>query len=245
MIGAAWSSCSVAATPPPAPEARIAVAANFAEVAHLLARQYTRMSGNRIEISAASTGKLYAQIRNGAPFDALLAADNSTPRRLIDEDLAVRSSLQDYAIGRLVLWSRDPALIDGDGSVLRQHAFRKFAIANPDLAPYGAAAREVLRHVGRWDALKPRLVFGENVGQAAQFVLSGNAEAGLLPRSLVLTAQRQVGGSAWLVPASWHPRIIQSAVLLEHGRNNPAAIGFLEFLRNDTARHIIVAHGYD
>lgn len=241
----AWPSGRVAMAAAAAGQARIAVAANFTEVARLLADQYARQSGSRIEISAASTGKLYAQIRHGAPFDLLLAADNTTPQRLVDEGLAVRSSLYDYATGRLVLWSRDPTLIRDGESVLRHHAFHNFAIANPELAPYGAAAREVLQRVGRWDALKPRLVLGENVGQATQFVISGNAEAGLLPRSLVMEAQRQVGGSSWLVPASWHQPIIQSAVLLNRGRDNPAATGFLEYLHSEAARRIIAAHGYD
>ena len=226
-------------------QARIAVAANFTGVAQLLADRYTSQSGNRIEISVASTGKLYAQIRHGAPFDVLLAADNTTPQRLVDEGLAVRSSLYDYATGRLVLWSRDATLIKDGESVLRQHDFHKFAIANPELAPYGAAAWDVLQHMGRWEALKPRLVLGENVGQATQFVMSGNAEAGLLPRSLAMEAQRQAGGSAWLVPANWHQPIIQSAVLLNRGRGNPAAIGFLGYLRSDAARRLIAAHGYD
>lgn len=242
---ATWSAGQATVGTPPATRARIAVAANFSEVARLLAEQYGRRSGNRIDISVASTGKLYAQIRHGAPFDVLLAADDSTPQRLVDEGLAVRSSLYDYARGRLVLWSRDAALVADGEQVLCQHDFRKFAIANPALAPYGAAARQVLQHVGRWDTLQPRLVLGENVGQATQFVLSGNAEAGLLPRSLVLEAQRQVGGSAWLVPADWHRPIVQVAVLLDHGRDNPAAIGFLEYLRDDTARRTIAAHGYD
>lgn len=241
----AWPSSRVASAAAPAGQARLAVAANFSEVARLLADQYARQSGNRIGISAASTGKLYAQIRHGAPFDLFLAADNTTPQRLVDEGLAVRSSLYDYATGRLVLWSRDPTLITDGARVLRQHDFHRFAIANPELAPYGAAARDVLRHVGRWDALKPRLVFGENVGQANQFVISGNAEAGLLPRSLAMDAQRQVGGSSWQVPASWHRPIIQSAVLLNRGRANPAAIGFLRYLRSAAARRIITAHGYD
>lgn len=241
----AWPSSRAAMAGAQPGHARLAVAANFIRVADLLVAQYARQSGNRIEISAASTGKLYAQIRHGAPFDVLLAADNSTAQHLVDEGLAVRSSLYDYATGRLVLWSRNAALVTDGERVLRQHDFLKFAIANPGLAPYGAAARTVLQHVGRWDALKPRLVLGENVGQATQFVLSGNAEAGLLPRSLVLEAQRQVGGSAWLVPASWHQPIVQSAVLLERGRDNPAAAGFLAYLRSAAARRIIMAHGYD
>ena len=242
---AAWPADRAGAGAPPVAQARIAVAANFSEVARLLAAQYMRRSGNRIEISTASTGKLYAQIRHGAPLDVLLAADHATPQRLVDEGLAVRASLYDYARGRLVLWSRDATLVTDGERTLRGHDFRRFAIANPALAPYGAAARQVLRHVGRWDTLQPRLVLGENVGQATQFVLSGNAEAGLLPRSLAQEAQRQAGGSAWLVPADWHQPIIQSAVLLDHGRDNPAAIGFLEYLRDDTARRTIAAHGYD
>lgn len=241
----AWSSTRTATAAEPVSQTRMAVAANFTEVARLLANQYADQTGQRIEISAASTGKLYAQIRHGAPFDILLAADDTTPQRLVHESLAVRSSLYDYATGRLMLWSRDSALITDGERVLRQHDFHRFAIANPTLAPYGAAAREVLQHVGRWGALKPRIVLGENVGQATQFVLSGNAEAGLLPRSLVMQAQQQVGGSFWLVPASWHQPIIQSAVLLDHGRDNPVAIGFLKYLRSDGARRIIVANGYD
>lgn len=241
----AWPSGTAVAAAGSGGQARVAVAANFTAVAQLLADEYSRDSGNRIEISAASTGKLYAQIRNGAPFDILLAADNTTPQRLVDEGVAVRASLYDYATGRLVLWSRDPTLADGGEALLRNYTFHKLAIANPELAPYGAAAREALQHVGRWDALQSHLVLGENVGQATQFVLSGNAEAGLLPRSLVLEAQRQVGGSSWQVPASWHRPIVQSAVLLNRGNTNPAAIGLLKFLRGNAARRIIEAHGYD
>lgn len=241
----AWPSSRVAMAAAPAGQARIAVAANFTPVAQLLAEQYEQHSGSSIQISAASTGKLYAQIRHGAPFDVLLAADNTTPQRLVDEGLAVRASLYDYATGRLVLWSRDATLIKDGERLLREHEFGKFAIANPELAPYGAAARDVLQHVGRWQAFKPRLVLGENVGQATQFVMSGNAQAGLLPRSLVIEATRQTGGSSWPVPASWHRPIIQSAVLLDRGRDNPAAIGFLHYLRSDAARRVIEAHGYD
>lgn len=227
-------------------EARIAVAANFTPVAQQLAEQYEQQHrGSTIQISAASTGKLYAQIRHGAPFDVLLAADNTTPQRLVDEGLAVRASLYDYATGTLMLWSRDATLIKDGERLLREHPFRKFAIANPELAPYGAAAREVLQHLGRWEAFQPQLVLGENVGQATQFVMSGNAQAGLLPRSLVIEATRQMGGSSWPVPANWHQPIIQSAVLLERGRDNPAAIGFLHYLRSDAARRVIEAHGYD
>ncbi len=240
----AWPACGIALGAEPSPRARVAVAANFTDVAHLLAQQYAQQSGNRIDISSASTGKLYAQIRNGAPFDILLAADNTTPQRLVADGLAEQSSLFAYASGELVLWSRDAALARDGEDALRQHAFQKFAIANPALAPYGIAAREALQHIGRWDTLKSHLVYGENVGQATQFVMSGNADAGLLPRSLVMESQRQVGGAFWLVPADWYKPITQTAVLLTRGSANPAAIGFMKYLRSEPARRIITAHGY-
>lgn len=239
-----WALGGVAMGAESVPRARVAVAANFANVAQLLAQQYAQQSGNRIDVSAASTGKLYAQIRNGAPFDILLAADNTTPQRLVAEGLAEQSSLFTYAGGELVLWSRDAALVRDGEDALRHHAFQKFAIANPALAPYGVAAREALQHIGRWESLKPQLVYGENVGQATQFVMSGNADAGLLPRSLVMQLQAQVGGAFWPVPAGWYKPIVQTAVLLTHGKDNPAAIGFLQYLRSEPARRIITEHGY-
>ena len=226
-------------------QARIAVAANFAEAARQLADDYGRKSGHRIEISSASTGKLYAQIVNGAPFDVLLSADDTTPRKLADEGLADATTLHDYAIGRLVLWSRDPQRVKDGETLLRKGAIERLAIANPELAPYGAAARDALHYVRRWEELKPKLVMGENVGQAAQFVVSGAAPLGLLPRSLVQEARKTTPGSGWEVPAAWHAPIVQSAVLLEHGRNNAAARGFLLYLRSPAAQKKIRAFGYD
>jgi molybdate transport system substrate-binding protein len=231
--------------PSHAGEARAAVASNFGEVARLLAQQYHQQSGHTIQISAASTGTLYAQISHGAPFDVFLSADDATPRRLVKEGLAVPASRYDYATGRLVLWSRQPGLIGDGAALLRNGQFNKLSIANPELAPYGAAAREALHHLGRWDALQSRLVLGENVGQATQFVFTGNADVGLLPRSLVLEAQKQVKGSSWLVPQAWHQPIVQSAVLLVRARDNAAAKGFLQYLRGDEARRLIRGHGYD
>lgn len=245
-----WCAALAAASllvslPGHADTARVAVASNFGEVARVLAGKFHAQSGQDIGISTASTGKLYAQIHNGAPFDVLLAADDTTPRTLVAEGLADATSLHVYATGRLVLWSRQPdRVVDGE-ALLRGGDFNKLAIANPELAPYGAAAREVLRRLDRWDALRSRIVLGENVGQAAQFVFSGNAEVGLLPRSLVMTAERKVHGSSWLVPREWHAPIVQSAVLLMRARDNAAARGFLQYLRSDEARRVIRAHGYD
>lgn len=241
---------ALAATPPASPKpapvtARIAVAANFADVARQLASEYGRQSGHRITISSASTGKLYAQIHNGAPFDALLAADASTPRLLANEGLADGSTLQDYATGRLVLWSRDPDLARNGEALLRHGNISKLAIANPELAPYGAAARETLQYLRRWNELQPRLVIGENVGQAAQFVASGAAPLGLLPASLVQPARGRPSGSSWEIPAAWHAPIVQSAVLLRHGRGNAAARGFLAYLQSPAVRARIRTLGYD
>ncbi len=232
--------------PPPPPLARLAVASNFADAARQLGRAYSKQTGHRIEVSAASTGKLYAQIHNGAPFDVLLSADAATPRRLADEGMADSNTVYDYAIGRLVLWSRDrDAVTDGE-ALLRKGHIERLAIANPALAPYGEAARETLNYVRRWAELEPKLVLGENVGQATQFVISGAAPLGLLPRSLVLQAGKQgKPGSGWDVPASWHSPIVQSAVLLEHGDKNPAARGFMKYLQSPAAQKQIHALGYD
>lgn len=152
--------------PGQAAEARVAVATNFSGVAQLLAQQYRRQSGNDVELSNGSTGNLYAQITQGAPFDVFLSADVGTPQRLVQEGFAVRTSLFDYATGRLVLWSRQPDKLGNGEAILRNGTFKSLAIANPELAPYGAAARDVMRHLGRWNAVQPHLVIGENVGQA-------------------------------------------------------------------------------
>lgn len=228
-----------------AAQAQVAVAANFADAARELAAEYGKESGHRIDISTASTGKLYAQIRNGAPFDALLAADATTPRKLASDGLASDSTLHDYAVGRLVLWSRDPLLVIDGQDLLLHGRIDRLAIANPELAPYGTAARDVLRRVGRWEELQARLATGENVGQAAQFVASGAAPLALLPRSLVMEAQKSMPGSAWEVPAAWHSPIVQSAVLLKRGQDNVAARGFLQYLRSPSAQARIRALGYD
>lgn len=228
-----------------AAEARLAVASNFAETARQLAREYSQQSGHRIEISAASTGKLYAQIRSGAPFDALLSADAATPRKLVAERLAHGDTLYDYAIGRLVLWSRDSTRVRNGERLLRERQIDRLAIANPELSPYGAAAREVLQNLDRWNGLQSNLVMGENVGQTAQFVITGAAPLGLLPRSLVLEARQANPGSGWEVPAALHAPIVQTAVLLEHGSGNVAARGFLLYLRSPIARKKIRVSGYD
>lgn len=241
-LALAWMTLAAGAAQ--AAEARAAVASNFLRASEELAEDFHARSGHRIRVSAASTGKLYAQIRAGAPFDLLLAADASTPRKLVDEGLAQADTLYDYATGRLVLWSRDPDRVTDGEALLREGPIERLAIANPALAPYGAAAQQALQRLERWEAVQPVLVLGENVGQAMQFVATGAAPLGLLPRSLVLEAEHQSPGSGWEVPESWHAPIIQSAVLLNRGRDNPAARGFSDYLRSAPARAIVLRHGY-
>ncbi len=215
----------------------VAVASNFRETAQVLAAEFERRSGHRVRLAFGSTGRHYAQIVHGAPFAVFLAADDERPARLEREGRAVAGSRFTYALGRLVLWSPRPGRVDGAGRVLEEGGFRRLALANPRLAPYGRAAREVLRRRGLWRRLRPRLVMGENVAQALQFVHSGNAGLGFV----ALAQVRDAGGSRWEVPAQEYTPIRQQAVLLEE---RPAARGFLEFLRSPAGRDIIRAHGY-
>ena len=230
-----------------AQDMRLAVASNFANTAKELVRHFSEQSGHRVSISTASTGKFYAQISQGAPFDVLLAADRLTPERLVKDDLAIEASLYDYARGRLMFVSMRSDSSASAEQVLRQAEFKKLAIANPELAPYGKAALQTLTHLGMAQRVGRQLVMAENIGQAAQFVLSGNADAGFLPQALVVEAnstQMKLSG-AWLVPEQWHTPIIQTAVLLKRGSHNPVAQAFLTYLKSSEARRLISSHGYD
>ncbi|MGH8720727.1 MAG: molybdate ABC transporter substrate-binding protein [Burkholderiales bacterium] len=226
-------------------EAYVAVAANFAAPVRALAAAFEKRSGHRLVLSTGSTGKLYAQVRNGAPFDAFLSADAQTPARLESEALAVSGQSFTYALGKLVLWSPAAALVDARGDVLRQGAFKRLAIANPRLAPYGTAAREAMEKLGVWHALKERLVLGENIAQAFQFVHSGNVELGFVAYSQIREPGRTTAGSYWLVPQALYAPIRQDAALLARGAGNAAARQFLGFLRGAQARELIRNHGYD
>jgi molybdate transport system substrate-binding protein len=225
--------------------ALIAVASNFSEVAESLVRDFENLSEHEIEVSAASTGKHYAQIINGAPYDALLAADQASPRRLEKSEIAVAGTRFVYAIGRLTLWSPDEELIRGDGiAVLEKQEFRALAIANPALAPYGIAAKETLLALGLWNALEHKIVMGENIGQAFALAATGNAELGLVAVSSVISKRNAHSGSRWDVPLELHSPIRQDAVLLEHGYGNAAAVAFLAYLQSDEARLTIESFGY-
>ncbi|MBH1987745.1 MAG: molybdate ABC transporter substrate-binding protein [Burkholderiales bacterium] len=227
-----------------ADEVQVAVAANFAAPFQQIAADFAAATGHRAVVSVGSTGKFHAQIRHGAPFAVLLAADDETPARLIDEGLAVKGSSFTYAVGKLVLWSPQPGRVDAQGEVLRKGAFRHLAIANPKLAPYGVAAMEVLKQLGLQEALAPRIVQGEGIGQAHQFVVTGNAELGFLAWSQVAAPGQPPAGSWWAVPARLHTPLRQNAVLLNPGAQQPAAQALLRHLRSDSAKAVAQAWGY-
>jgi molybdate transport system substrate-binding protein len=234
-----------AAHPAHAAEVLVAVAANFAAPMQKIAAAFEQDTGHQATVAVGSTAKFHAQIANGAPFQVLLAADDETPARLEKEGLAVAGTRFTYATGRLVLWSREPGAVDDQGRVLESGRFERLAIANPKLAPYGAAAVEALGRLGQLQRWTPRVVQGENIAQTFQFVDTGNAALGFVALSQVGADGRIARGSGWVVPAKLHEPIRQDAVLLNPGRGQPAATALLAYLRGDRARAIIRAHGYE
>jgi molybdate transport system substrate-binding protein len=224
-----------------ADEIRIAVATNFLSAMSALVERFEDTSGHTVLVSSGSTGGHYAQIKNGAPFEAFFSADTERPRLLEAEGIAVPGSRFLYAIGRVALWSSRAGYVDDDGRVLATGDFRHLAIANPELAPYGAAAREVLMARGLWDRLQPRLVTGQDIGQAYGFVQTGNAELGFVAWAQLKRPSGKIAGSYWLVPESLHEPIEQEAVLL---RDVPAARALMAFVKSPEAREIIRSHGY-
>ena len=228
-----------------ADEVQVAVAANFTAPMQQIAAQFEKDSGHKAVLSFGATGKFYAQIVNGAPFELLLAADDETPARLEKEGQGMAGSRFTYAIGKLVLWSADPALVDGKGEVLKTGNFKHLAIANPKTAPYGAAAVETLSKLGLLASLQPRFVQGENISQTQQFIVTGNAELGFIALSQVFKDGRITGGSAWIVPAGLYEPIRQDAVLLAKGKDKPAAAALLAYLKGDKAKAIIRTFGYE
>lgn len=227
-----------------AAEVQVAVAANFAAPMKILAAEFEKDTGDRVALAFGATGKFYAQIKNGAPFDILLAADDTTPLRIEQEKLGIRGSRYTYAIGKLALWSARPGYVDDRGQVLKTGRFRHIALANPLLAPYGVAAVQVLTGLGLMHALQPELVQGEDIAQTYQFVSTGNAELGFVALSQVYWDGKFKNGSGWIVPATLYSLIRQDAVLLTKGKANPAAAALLKYLKSDKSRTIIKAYGY-
>ena len=227
-----------------AAEVQVAVAANFAAPMKKIAAEFERATGDKAVLSLGSTGNFYAQIKNGAPYQVFLSADAATPRKLEREGLAVAGTGFTYAIGKLVLWSAQPGFIDAGGEVLKKENFRHLAVANPQLAPYGAAALETLRKLGLLATLTPKLVQGQNIAQTYQFVRSGNAELGFVALSQVYEGGKLKSGSAWIVPGDLYRPIRQDAVLLKPGAANPAAEALMRFLKGAQARAVIQDYGY-
>ncbi|RLJ65325.1 molybdate transport system substrate-binding protein [Sulfurisoma sediminicola] len=227
-----------------ADDVSVAVAANFTAPMNAIAAEFARDTGHQAKLSFGSSGKFYAQIRNGAPFQVFLSADDETPARLEQEGATAPGSRFTYAIGSLVLWSSAPNLVDARGEVLRRGGFDKLAIANPKLAPYGRAAVEVLTAMNLLDAVSGKFVQGENIGQTHQFVMSGNADLGFVALSQVMKDGKVTGGSAWIVPDTMHAPIRQDAVVLTSGKDNPAAAALMNYLKGDKARAIIKSYGY-
>lgn len=225
-------------------EVQVAVAANFTAPMQRIAAEFEKDTGHRAKLAFGSTGKFYAQVKNGAPFELLLAADDETPARLEKEGQAAPGTRFTYAIGRLVLWSSRDGYVDAKGEVLRTGDFRHLAIANPKTAPYGAAAVAVLKKLKLFDAVQARLVQGENIAQTQQFVGTGNAQLGFVALSQVARDGRIASGSGWIVPSSLHEPIRQDALVLAKGRANPAAQALADYLKSDKARAIITSYGY-
>ncbi len=234
---------TLATLPVHAEEITLAVAANFTAPMKLLAAEFEKDSGHKVVASYGSTGKFYAQIKNGAPFQILLAADDEIPAKLVKENVGVGGSQFTYAVGKLVLWSAKPGLVDSAGAVLKKGDFAHLALADPKLAPYGAAGLETLKALGIYEALQPKVVTAENITQAFQFVSSGNAELGFVALSQVLKDGR-IEGSSWLVPENLYTQIRQDAVILEPGKGRAAVEALMKFLKGDKAKAIIKSFGY-
>ena len=223
----------------------VAVASNFTVAMRELVQRFEAESGESVRVSSASTGKLYVQITNGAPFDVLLAADVERPRLLEASGHGVAGSRFTYAIGRLVLWSRDPGLTGADCRQRLENLDRqRLAIANPDTAPYGAAARETLMGLELWERVQPQLVVGENIAQTLQFVASGNASLGFIAGTQALDERLPEATCTWPVPPEAHRAIEQQAILLRRAADNLLASAFVEFLRESAGRAIIEHNGY-
>lgn len=246
LLGLALGLALAAALPAQAqqPPVLVAVAANFTAPMQQIATAFERETGQRVQLSFGATGKFYAQITQGAPFHVLLSADDTTPARLAQEGKAVADSRFVYATGRLVLWSADPGVVDAQGQVLRDGTQRHLAIAQPRVAPYGAAAVQTLEALGLRGRWEPRFVTGESIGQAYQFVATRNAPLGFIALSQVQQDGRIARGSAWVVPESLHAPLRQEAVLLLPGQGHEGARALLQYLRSPAAQAVIRAFGY-
>lgn len=225
-------------------QVNVAVAGNFFKPLKTLATQFESESGHHVAISVAATGKLYAQILHGAPFDLFLAADQKRPASLINKQLAIAGSQFTYAQGQLVLWSNNTQAVDKQGYCLFSPAIDYLAIANPKVAPYGEQSINVLKNLGAYAQLASKLVQGQNIGQTYQYLSSGSIEMGIIALSQVTDNGQITQGSYWLIPESLYQPIKQDAVLLKHGQHNAAALAFLHYLTTPAALQTIQSFGY-
>lgn len=233
------------ASPAIAAEVQVAVAANFTAPVQAIAAEFEKDTGNKVVASFGATGQFYAQIKNGAPFEVFLAADDSTPAKLEAEKGIVPGSRFTYATGKLALWSAKEGYVDAKGEVLKKNEYAHLSIANPKAAPYGLAATQVLAKLGLTDAVASKIVEGQSISQAHQFIASGNAELGFVALSQVYKDGKISSGSAWIVPGELHEPIKQDAVILEKGKDNPVAKAFVDYLKGPKAAAVIKSYGYE
>lgn len=227
-------------------EAQIAVAANFTAPMQKIAAEFEKDTGHKAVLSFGTVGKFYSQMNAGAPFQVLVSSDRDTPDALVRDGLAIDGTRFTYAIGKLVLWSASPNVVDDKGDVLRRGSFQHLSLANPKLAVYGAAGQAVMQKLGVWDAIEPKLVLGESITQAYQFVASGNAELGFVAYSQVVGHGGKISsGSAWMVPPELHAPLAQDVILLAPGKDSAVAKAVVDYLRSEKARAIILSYGYD
>ena len=227
-----------------AEEAMVAVAANFSAPMQQIAALFQKETGHQIKLSFGASGGIYAQVKNGAPFDLFLSADQLTPQKLEAEGLGVPNSRFTYATGQLVLWSKQEGLVDAKGHVLQNKSIQRIALANPKLAPYGAAAIETMTNLGLLKELQSKLVQGDNIAQTYQFVSTQNAQIGFVALSQVFTNGNITSGSAWIVPGNLHQPIQQDVILLRKGQDNKAATALLLYLKGEQAKKIMKSFGY-
>ena len=227
-----------------ADDVQVAVAANFTAPIQAIAPEFEKDTGHKLVASFGATGQFYAQINNGAPFEVFLSADDTTPAKLEQEGATVKGSRFTYATGTLALWSAKPGFVDDKGEVLKGQSYQHLSIANPKAAPYGLAATQALGKLGLTDATRARLVEGQSITQAYQFVSSGNAELGFVALSQIFKDGKLTSGSAWIVPADLHDPIRQDAVILNKGKDSAAAKALVEYLKGPKAAEIIKSYGY-
>lgn len=227
-----------------ADEVQVAVAANFTGPMQVISVLFERDTGHKASLAYGATGKFYAQIANGAPFQVLLAADDETPAKLVKEGHAVAGTAFTYAIGTLVLWSADAKLVDAKGEVLKKGGFKHLSLANPKTAPYGAAGMQVMSKLGVAESIKPLIVQGENISQTHQFISTGAAELGFVAYSQVIKNGAIGSGSGWIVPTNLYDPIRQDAVILAKGKDKPAAIALMNYLKGEKALAVIKSFGY-